>query len=96
MAQPLLAVLLLPEPNWPLLQRGGPIIVTIRSKCLGGAGQRLAAPHVMVHQVENINIYYKREINFNCDYLANLCALGSWPKASHPCMMVHLQTVGKY
>ena len=58
MAQPLLAVLLLLEPNWPLLQYGHPI-VTIRSKCLGGAGQRLAAPHVMVHQVENINIYLK-------------------------------------
>ena len=48
MAQPLLAVLLLPEPNWPLLQHGGPIIVTIRSKCLGGASKRLAAPHVLV------------------------------------------------
>ena len=60
--------------------------MTIRSKCLGGAGQRLAAPHVLVLQAGN-------NINFKRDYLASY-VLGSWPKASRPCVMDLPATVG--
>ena len=35
------------------------------------------------------------EINFKRGYLAELCALRSWPKASRPCVMVQPATVGK-
>ena len=62
-------------------------MATWEVKCLGGAGPKASRPPRYGPPGENINIYYKREINFNFDYLANLCALGSRPKAGRPCVM---------
>ena len=56
MAKHLLAVLLLLELHRPLLQLGGPIIVTTG---LGGPSKRLVAPpfHIKVHQVKKLTLF---------------------------------------
>ena len=60
MAQPLLAVLLLPEPTWPLLQHGGSIIVTIRSKVSWGSWAKgQLSPTLWSTRWKNINFTKK-------------------------------------